>query len=616
MTVCQCEGGSTGEWHHGGLFSPSLSMQSLPSKAAKTRPDHNLPSSHVEHFLPSPNDHLSSSEVEHLSPNPDDHLATGSRGAEPSLHERNRPHDRSVAYTERPRMKHYGNSSDASQKQAMDAVTDQGVKLKTTLRIFGVPATSLYDHLYDKTLTRQRGNAPVLKADEEQKLVDYIFKIQDLRHPLTVAELRFKVSLATQTRASPWSATGLPGKGWLRRFKVRHPKIATRKSQGLDISRARALCPIIAETLYTNLEEFYNAYHYPPSHIWNCDKSGVQAGRSGGATVLAKRGSKSVHSIGPNQREHLSVLSCINAGGGSIPNFYILKGTYFLQDYIAGCEEGAVMGMQPNAWMTRWLFESWISYFIECLKRGSGIDLNNMHLLVLNGHNSHVTLEVMKIAMQSGLDIISLPSHTSHALQLLDLACFVPFKTAFRKHRDSWTLVNKNAKVGKKELCEWTSKVLQCALTSKNIKLGFEKVGISFLDCSATKGRMYPSIGFVMEDSGGCENDSILSLRGTLTSTGADQVSTQGPYPGRDRGERSPPVYDPETLDRSTGHQQSPLDPGHRAWREREGSPPKSEAAASDTASETNTEAKGAEETGSADVNTVPHVLYCRLQED
>ena len=65
--------------------------------------------------------------------------------------------------------------------------------------------------------------------------------------------------------------------------------------------------------------------------------------------MLAKWSSRSVHSIGPNQREHLSILSYINANGGSIPNFYILKGTYFLEDYIAHCEDGVVMGIQPNA---------------------------------------------------------------------------------------------------------------------------------------------------------------------------------------------------------------------------------------------------------------------------
>jgi len=203
-----------------------------------------------------------------------------------------------------------------------------------------------------------------------------------------------------------------------------------------------------------------------------------------------------VHSIEPDHREHLSVLSCINADGGSIPNFYILKGKYFLEDYVARCEEGAVMGMQPNAWMTKWLFESWISHFIECLRGGPGLNQTTRHLLVLDGHNSHVTLEVVKISMESGLDIVSLPSHTSHALQPLDVACFKPFKTAFRKIRDSWTLMNKNKRVSKQDLCEWTSKALKAALTSKNIKAGFKKTGIWPLDRTAAVSQMGASGGF------------------------------------------------------------------------------------------------------------------------
>ena len=152
--------------------------------------------------------------------------------------------------------------------------------------------------------------------------------------------------------------------------------------------------------------------------------------------MLAKQGSRVVHSIEPNQREHLSVLSCINAEGGCISNSYILKGTYFRSDYITNYEVGAVMDMQPNAWMTKWLFESWISHFIECLKKGLGLDLTNRHLLILDGHNSHITLEVVKISMESGFKIVSLPFHTSHALQSLNIACFKSFKIAFKKFRN------------------------------------------------------------------------------------------------------------------------------------------------------------------------------------
>ena len=343
--------------------------------------------------------------------------------------------------------------------------------------------------------------------------MDYVFQMQDHGHPLTAAELRLKVTTTLQTRFTSWSARGVPDKGWLRRFCSRHPEIASRRSQGLEVARARALCPITAESLYANLERLYTTYTYIPTHIWNCDKSGMHAGRAGGATVLPRRGSRSVHSIEPDQKEHLSILSCVNANGGCIPNFYILKGSYFLQDYIANCEEGAVMGMQPNAWMTRWLFESWISHFLKCLKRGPGVDLTNRHFLILDGHNSHVTLEVVKISMESGLDIVSLPSHTNHTLQPLDIACFKPFKTAFRQIRDTWCLTNKNLYVGKQTLCEWTSIALKCALTAPNIWAGFRKAGIWPLDREAAKSCMAPSTSFE-ERQGGLDRGGVTGGTG------------------------------------------------------------------------------------------------------
>ena len=94
----------------------------------------------------------------------------------------------------------------------------------------------------------------------------------------------------------------------------------------------------------------------------------MHAGRSGGAIVLAKLDRKSVHTIEPDQRLHLAVISYINAVGGKSTYFYILKWTNFLQDYIKNYEPNAVMVMQPKAWMTKWLFESWISHFIGILK--------------------------------------------------------------------------------------------------------------------------------------------------------------------------------------------------------------------------------------------------------
>jgi hypothetical protein len=124
------------------------------------------------------------------------------------------------------------------------------------------------------------------------------------------------------------------------------------------------------------------------------------------------------------------------------------------------------------------------------------IDQTNKHLLVLDEHNSHVTLKVVLVAMESGLDIVSLPCHTSHALQPLDVSCFKPFNTTYKQIKDSWILVNKRNKMEKQDLCEWTSKALLKVLTPKNIKSMFKKTGIWPLNASTVNAQMVPSKGF------------------------------------------------------------------------------------------------------------------------
>ena len=174
--------------------------------------------------------------------------------------------------------------------------------------------------------------------------------------------------------------------------------------------------------------------------------------------------------------------------------------------------------------MTKWLFESWILHFITCLRKGLGIDLTNRHLLILDGHNSHMTLEVVRIAMESRMNMISLPSHISHSLQPLDVACFKPFKTAFRKQRDSSTVLNKNKKVGKQDLCEWTSKALQIALTAK---AGFKKTGIWLLDRTAIHAAMAPLVGFEDQDNGSREGgNNAMAAPGT--DVGGAPLSKEG----------------------------------------------------------------------------------------
>lgn len=107
-------------------------------------------------------------------------------------------------------------------------------------------------------------------------------------------------------------------------------------------------------------------------------------------------------------------------------------------------EIGACMAIQLKEWMTSFLFSKWLSHFIACVQSKCGnMSRANQHLLIMDGHNSQVTVEVVLQACHVGLDLIKFSSHTSHVLQPLDVACFKPFKSAFEACRDIWSLANK-----------------------------------------------------------------------------------------------------------------------------------------------------------------------------
>jgi hypothetical protein len=83
--------------------------------------------------------------------------------------------------------------------------------------------------------------------------------------------------------------------------------------------------------------------------------------------------------------------------------------------------------------MITFLFKEFLPFFNRLV---SGVSFTNRHLLIMDGHGSHVTLEAIEHAKDIGLDMITLPFHTSHALQPLDVSCFKPFKITFKKDKD------------------------------------------------------------------------------------------------------------------------------------------------------------------------------------
>jgi hypothetical protein len=69
-----------------------------------------------------------------------------------------------------------GNWSDHALKSAIAAM-EAGGRVKIVARYFDIPPSSLTDHLHGRTLSRKRRPPTILKADEEDALIEYITKM-------------------------------------------------------------------------------------------------------------------------------------------------------------------------------------------------------------------------------------------------------------------------------------------------------------------------------------------------------------------------------------------------------------------------------------------------------
>ena len=85
------------------------------------------------------------------------------------------------------------------------------------------------------------------------------------------------------------------------------------------------------------------------------------------------------------------------------------------------------------------IFYEWVRSFI--------LETSFLHargkkmLLIFDGYGSHWTYRVLRLFKDNGIVIVSLPSHTSHVLQPLDVGVFRPWKNAFRSALNNRTVV-------------------------------------------------------------------------------------------------------------------------------------------------------------------------------
>ena len=367
--------------------------------------------------------------------------------------------------------------------------------MKDVCEAFNISRTSLNNHYEERVKGRKMGPKSIL-IKKEDNLVGYMMEMVRLAHPLNVNGLKMKVTKICQQLHTP-SKDEILGRSWLKWFKHRYSHLVMRIPQRLDLNRAINLCLHQVQSFYNNIQALYNQIVYQSTNIWNVDESSANAIRNGVSKVFAPKEMRSVHTIIFNERKWISVQISINANGEIISNYYNFKGVRSIMDYLALCEHGTTFNMQKRGPIDAYHFSKWMDHFINILRGRRLLSIANRYLLVLDGHKAHITLEEVQKAKIHGIDMLTLPSYTFYDLQPLNIACFKPFKEAFRTYKKIWCMRNPRVKVKKEDIASWISLALKKTFTSNNIKAGFRRIGIWPINFKAMHLKMEPSESFL-----------------------------------------------------------------------------------------------------------------------
>ena len=190
---------------------------------------------------------------------------------------------------------------------------------------------------------------------------------------------------------------------------------------------------------------------------------------------LAKCGARNIHeTTGGSDRTYCTSLSLPVAQLLDVifPHSQCTR-VYVKKDWLSQGLAGALYRVSDSGWMEAAIFLSWFSkLFIPAV---SHLLETGPVVLFVDGHHSHITLELIKYARGKGVHLFCLPPNCTHILQPLDVGTFVPLKSEWQKTLQlEYRLQTKATNVERHNFAKLLAKLWQRAFTPEHVQAGFQ----------------------------------------------------------------------------------------------------------------------------------------------
>ena len=309
----------------------------------------------------------------------------------------------------------------------------------------------------------------------------------------------------------------VPGRKWWSLFLKRHPNIFLRTPEHLPLSRVQACTSEGLDEWYHEFDQFLQMHDLKdlPHLIWNADESGFQLCPKTGK-VLAIRNAWAVYGITQDSKELITTLCAANVAGDVIPPMHIFSGVRFKSNPLEGSVDNAYMGRSPNGWISTELFYGWLAnHFAKWVKHRPVV-------LLVDGHSSHIDLEVSKFCRDNNIHLYCLPAHTSHLTQPLDVGFFKALKTSWGKACEKYKMKHPSIPLTKYGFAKVFRDAWLDFVKMSTFVNAFKQAGICPLNRNIIdESKVMPSNHFFSQQSSGqCEPSSI-----SVTSSAESQSS-------------------------------------------------------------------------------------------